>query len=295
MTDTQAPQLRLDKLPPIPDRPRLKLADYLAVVPDHPIVDAAPALDYPMDGNDQWGDCEVASEDHAFQAIHTQLVGPYTNWTTDQIVAFFKTQNPSFDPASDAGDNGMVVQVFLEYLRKQGLIYAFAQVDHTNVEEVKAAAYLFLAVSCGAELTQANMDQFNAGLSWDVVAGSQQIGGHAFPMVGYSADGIDVVTWAKVQPASLAFLAQQIDEIWVTITPDHWANPTFRAGLDIAKLAADFQAITGQPLPVPPPPPPTDPDQALAAVAHRWVREHHVGENHHMVVALKNWLTAKNL
>jgi hypothetical protein len=57
-----------------------------------------------------------------------------------------------------------------------------------------------------------------------------------------------------------------------------------------------FTPLT-QPAPTPTPGPGDDPDAALAAVAHRWVRYHHtsIAENKQMATALKTWLAAKGL
>ncbi len=50
------------------------------------------------------------------------------------------------------------------------------------------------------------------------------------------------------------------------------------------------------PTPVPvPPAPAADPDAVLAAAAHPWVAEYHIGHNERMAVALKVWLAAKGL
>jgi hypothetical protein len=71
---------------------------------------------------------------------------------------------------------------------------------------------------------------------------------------------------------------------------------------DWGRLLADQGDVTvftplTQPAPTPTPAPPADPDQALAAIAHPWVLEHHtaVGGNNHMASALKAWLHAKGL
>jgi hypothetical protein len=249
-----------------------------------------------MDLNDRFGDCVVACADHSFQAIHSQLVGPYTNWSEATIVNYFKSQNPDFNPATDAGDNGMVVQVFLELLRKQGLIVAFAQVDHTNTEEVKAACYLFLALMAGATLTQANIDQFDKGEPWDFDAKGEAIGGHAFPLVGYDASDLYAVTWAALQQTTQAFLGSAIDELWVPFTPDHFANPTFRASIDQDKLIADFSAMTGAPPVIPPAPPtpvppiPVDPTTLYRQEATAWAARRHVGVNGIFAAQTRKWL-----
>jgi hypothetical protein len=53
------------------------------------------------------------------------------------------------------------------------------------------------------------------------------------------------------------FIAEQMDEAWVVIRPEHLTNPSFRAGIDYAALSAAFRDLTGRELP--PAPVQTDP------------------------------------
>jgi hypothetical protein len=64
---------KLGKLAPI-NRRSINAANFfqIAGVPDHPTTSVAPALGYPMDRNNEAGDCVVAGLDHALQ---DQLAG----------------------------------------------------------------------------------------------------------------------------------------------------------------------------------------------------------------------------
>ncbi len=91
----------------------------------------------------------------------------------DQVLAFYKTQNPGFP----AEDNGMDIQVGLQYLVSSGgpdgvKALGFARVDYTNADEVKAAIAVFGSVWTGINVQQAQQAQFGAGQPWDWVAGS---------------------------------------------------------------------------------------------------------------------------
>ncbi len=55
----------------------------------------------------------------------------------------------------------------------------FAQVDHTNPAEVKAAIALFGYVWTGINVLNSNMDDFNAGRAWDYNPASPLDGGHS--------------------------------------------------------------------------------------------------------------------
>src|SRR5207302_4312349 len=98
-------------------------------LPGYPAVDPSPNIRWPMDMNDQWGDCVVAGEgDHCPQAICAQLGVPYTNMTQAQILADYRTQNPNFNPNSATNgpgsdsDGGMDISTYLSVLVKQGRI-----------------------------------------------------------------------------------------------------------------------------------------------------------------------------
>lgn len=304
MNDTLVTPLKLGRLALIPKRPALRLADYLVTVPDHPIADPGPVLSWPMDRNDMWGDCVLAAYDHAAEAVHRALVGSYVNMSDAQLLADYRTQNPSFDPTGtpDAngnlpGDGGMVIQLYLEHLRKMRRILGFAQVDHTNAEEVKAAVYLFLAVITGETLTEANIDQFRRGQPWDVVEGSPAVGGHATCDVGYLAAGLILpVTWGALTEMTTAFQSKQVEEMWVPIFEAHVAHPGFRDGVDIAKLAADFKAITGDNFPTPPPAPtppaPVDPRTTFETAARGWLAYRHSGRNRIFAKAVESYLAS---
>lgn len=256
-------------LPAIENRPKLLLTPSFFETVDptvYPAVYTTPALNYPMDLNDQVGCCVVAGWDHFLQAVHALLGEDYKNLSDAEIVAIYKTQNPNFDlngssttngPGSDA-DGGMVIQLLLEEMRRRGLIEAFAAV-HTDEHSLRAAAWVFLGVILGVKLQEAQVgEQFDAG-TWDYVAGAGFIGGHCVPLLGYD----QVVTWAKVVAITDRFRAQQITEAWVAITPAQANDPSFRNKLDWNGFAAAYHQLTGKTLPgaapTPPAPAPTPP------------------------------------
>jgi len=285
--------------------PAIDFADHLLVPPSAPIADVAPQLVWPMDKNDEWGDCVVAGADHTLETVNTALLGSYTNWSVDQILAYYRTQNPDFDPNTGVGDNGMDIQTFLSYLVKHGVILGFAKIDHTNPAEMDAAIYLGLAIITGENLTVAQQTQ----TVWDIVPGDAPWGGHCTTSVGYPGAARDTcVTWGALVDMTEAFVAQAVEEAWFVITQAHVDHPGFRAGYDMASFAAAYKQLTGRDFPVPvapPAPSPTpappapapavDPDHALAAVARAWVSHRHVGQNHVMALALQQWLAAKSL
>lgn len=247
----------LGRRPP-KNAPALKFADHLVAVPDHPIADLAPDLSWPMDRNDEAGDCVVAGLDHALQAIHSQLGVVRTAWGDSTLLSLYQTQNPGFTSWSQGGtsvDGGMEIQGFLEYLVKQKLILGFAKVDHSKVEEMKAAVYLGLATITGETLTERNLNE----QTWDYYAKDQVAGGHCTTSVGYKPTE-NQVSWGALYSMTDRFLAKRVEEAWFIVTQAHVDHPAFREGFNLDSFAAAFEEITGgAPFPAVTPTPPVTP------------------------------------
>lgn len=247
------------KLAPVM-RDSVPFGKFLTVLPTAPLVDAAPAYAYPMDGNDAVGCCVVAGWDHFRQTVTGLLTGTPRNFTQDQIWAFYKSQNPHFDPNGTAATNGpgsssdcgMSIQIFLEYLQSAGLILGFAKIDQTNEAEMKAAVYLGLGIITGVVLDDIQMDQFEKGM-WDYVAGSKVDGGHCIPLNGYAAipDQMTCVTWGKLVNCTEAFVQKQMDEAWFVLMQEHVDHPDFRNHFDLPGFAQAVSEITGGKIVIP--------------------------------------------
>jgi hypothetical protein len=260
MTDAlhSAPTRRLGKRPPDPAQPRLRFGQHLKVKPRYPLVDPGPAslnLAYPMDENDAWGDCVVAGMDHALQVICAMLGVPRENWTREQILAYYWTQNPLFDPTDqDHGpgsedDAGMYIQDFLSYLVKEGVILGFGSIDHTDPDEMKAAVWLGLAVPTGEILTRRNL----AEKIWDYHPGDHVEGGHCTVTVDYrggSTDYHDQVSWGDLYGMTPSFIRNSVDEAWFVITRHHVEHPGFRDAFDLEGFAEAYTSLTDRPFPV---------------------------------------------
>lgn len=236
-------------------RDAVSFGDFLTVMPTVPLVDTPPSFNFPMDGNDSVGDCVIAGWDHVRQTITGLLTGTQKNFTQDEIWAFYKTQNPSFDPkgtaqtngAGSSADNGMDIQVFLEWLVANKYILGFAKIDYTNEPQMRAAIYLGLGIVTGVVVAEAQMGaQFNKGL-WDYVASSPKEGGHCIPLVGYigTPDQASLVTWAKLIQCTEAFITNQMDEAWFVLMQEHVDHPNFRNHFDLPGFAQAVSQITG--------------------------------------------------
>lgn len=260
------------------------------VVPPHPVaVDQLARLKggWQMLGNDTWGDCVAVTWANVRRLV-TAALATENYPTQDQVIAFYKTQNPHFP----SQDDGMDIQTALEYLVSHGgpdgvKALGFAAVDVKNVEEVKAAIAIFGSVWTGITVLDANQAEFAQGQPWSYVRGSQVDGGHSVLTGGYGTPGAGAlggderfITWADETSFTDAFWQHEVEEAWVVIWPEHLEHPAFLAGVDLGAFASDYTAITSKPFPVPvtptpaptptpvPAPGPTAADRALAAAIH---------------------------
>lgn len=247
--------------------PALRLSQILTgTVPMHPsMADNFTALKggWKMLGNDQYGDCVAVTWANTRRLVTAALaIEQYPNMA--DVVAVYKTQNPGFP----SQDDGMDIQTCLEYLHanpgpdgKQ--ILAFAKVNHSNADEVKAAIAIFGSVWTGLNVLQANEDEFNAEQPWDYNFNSPNVGGHSVITGGYGnprsralGGDEDFITWAEETSFTDNFWSRQVEECWVVIWPEHLSTKAFIEGVDQAALATAYEALTGRPFPDQPTPAP---------------------------------------
>jgi hypothetical protein len=258
---------KLGRLAPI-NKPALKLGTYLTgVIPAHPVsVDYLSAMNggWQLLGNDQYGDCVAVAWANNRRLISTTLgTGEYPS--QQDVFAVYETQNPGFP----AQDNGMVIQLLLEWLARNeapdgSQLLGFAKVDHTSPDEVKAALAIFGSLMLGITVTDANETAFGEQEPWDYNPAAHVLGGHGVvaggygPGVGVLAGDERFITWAEETSFTDTFWDHQVEEAWVLIYPEHLGTKEFLEGVDVAQLAQDYTEITGQAFPgtTPPVPPP---------------------------------------
>jgi hypothetical protein len=302
-----------------PNRPRLYLKSFLKAGATPPAsVDFTKLPNIGMLGNDQYGDCVFAANGHIVEQQTYEGQGTEVTVSTAQALAEY-SKVTGFNPNDPNTDQGAEVQQGLDDLRKSGLnghkIAAFAQVDVTNMNEVKLAVAEFGAVDIGFNFPDSAMDQFNNGQPWDVVKGSPLDGGHCVVVVGYDSNYLLVYTWGAVQKMTYAFWTKYVEEAWALVDQDAFnatSGKTF-TGVDLATFGAQFAALTGQPNPFPDAPTPTpspaptpvpdpapspspvvdDETLALAAALHRDLKGRNVPS--YLVKAAKAWLAKENL
>jgi len=258
---------------PPKNAPALRFRSFLSsTVPASPPEEdyLAKLSGWQMLGNDVAGDCNAVTWANMRRLVTATLTTEYYP-TQAQVWQFYQTQNPGFDPSGTSDtdgpgsqdDQGMDIQTGLEYLHATGgpdgvKAIAFAKVDHTNIDEVKAALAIFGGLWLGIQVLAANQDEFSAGQPWTDVAGSPLDGGHAILGGGYdTASDVKFITWAQETEFASSFWNGEVhrtplvEEAWVVIWPEHLGTAAFEAGVDRAQLATDYQALTGQQLVIP--------------------------------------------
>ena len=247
-----------------------------------------------MNGNDRAGVCMSCAIANAINLTTAAIGDTRLIATLDDVVRFYKTQNPNFDwnggirtgPGSRA-DNGMDMQTACETLTKTGFrvgdttvkAVGFAAVDHDSLEELRAAVSLFGFLLIGVDMTQAQQSNWPRN-AWDYVRGLPSIGGHAVLGGGHMDKATDehrFVCWAARNTMTQAFVDHQLMEAWVVILPWHLGQKRFIEGMDLATFARDYETITDKKFPVdvspqpqPTPIPATDPDRQLVADQNAW-------------------------
>jgi hypothetical protein len=248
--------MKLGKLPPRHDPRTLKLARYLtAALPPAPAAkdwaSASRVAYWPMMLNDQLGDCVIAAKGHEVQ-LWTALAPPHRTVTLADaaILAGYEAVG-GYEPGRPETDNGCNMLDALNYFRQTGYggrkIDAFAQVDPKNADHVRAAVNLFGVLEAGLQLPASAQAQL--GGVWDVTTGPDaepgSWGGHCVPVVAYSAEGLDCITWGGRQRMTWRFFTTYCDESYCLLSPDWIAGQKAPNGFDLAALRADLAAVTG--------------------------------------------------
>jgi hypothetical protein len=306
MESQHQPGMRLGRRKPDRRREVLKLGHYLTgAVPAHPVsADHIGGVD-PQGWNGatnfSYGTCGPCSLANSAICTWHYLKNQVLTSADEAIFDLYRRSgNPQFDPASDADDNGVDMTVMGSAAVKGGLTVqiaggapetitplAFASVDVTSIDEIRAATSLCGGVLFGVNLEVAQQAQTDAGL-WDYKP-SKEWGGHAVFGGSYTsaAKGSDekIITWQQPVGTTDSFLSHQAEECYVVLWKPHLESTAFQQGVDLAALAADYTELTGRPFPadVPPSPDPvpgtgdTDLD-AWAPVAERWLRQRSISK-----------------
>jgi hypothetical protein len=249
---------KLGKLAAKDDKRNVKLTKILKKLPLFPnewIVDSIRpiTIPLPMFANDQFGDCVIAGRGHQTYRFEVFEQDKLINITDDDILKEYWKESGG---VGEKYDHGLVMLDSVKAWRKYGwtvngneyFIYAFAQVNQLDIEEVKACIYLLYGGYCGLNLPVSAKEQFSQNKIWDVVsenAAPGSWGGHCVYVVAYDEEGLTCVTWGKKQKMTWNFFKKYCDEIYGVIdAKDKWLGD--KSPLDIPKLEKYLSEITGE-------------------------------------------------
>jgi hypothetical protein len=200
-----------------------------------------------MLGNDAVGNCVLAGAGHETMLWNREASNTVIITTEDAISDYSAVTgyNPN-DPNSDQGTD---MQAAASYRLKTGVkdsfnkrhkIGAYVAITPGNVEEIKAAIYLFSAVGIGIQFPDYAMDEFNTGQTWHLKSGGNIVGGHYIPAVGYTSRYVYIVSWGKCIKATWGFIKRYMDEGIVYLSPEYLTNGKSLEGFDLTQLKGDL-------------------------------------------------------
>ena len=205
-------------------------------------------------GNDMYGDCTCADSGHQ-EMLRTANAGTIWIPTTEDVLNLYSAIT-GFNPANPDSDQGADELSVIQYLTQTGFngrkLSGSANLDPTQLEQLRWAVCIFGASRLGVNLPQSAMDAFDAGQPWDVTDDTAPAGGHDVPIVKYDADGTWwVVTWGKLWPVTQDFLlacypdgTPYVEEAHAELAFDWVSEAGASPGkLDLSQLQSDLNAI----------------------------------------------------
>jgi hypothetical protein len=195
-----------------------------------------PAILFPMDGNDKYGDCTIAAAGHAITVYNGLAKKKDIPDKTGLLKVYFQlTGGP---------DSGLDELNVLNYWQSTGIgtdkILAFVSIEPKNRTHIKQAIQYFGGVYLGFQVQQDADTLFDQRKPWTPAPLTND--GHAVYAVAYDADQLTVLTWGNTQLATWSWWDECVDEAYA-ILPPQAAKAGYIKGLDFAKLKADLEAV----------------------------------------------------
>ena len=235
-------RFKLGRLPAVRPAALSDLSVYAhGKLPAPPPSVAVPHADYPIDGNDQYGDCTIAGVAHLIAAWNAQTGQNDPVPTGDEVVQEYFT-------LSGGQDTGLNELDVLKTWHQSGLfgerIAGYAPVNPQSVLGLHQAVAFYGGCYLGIECPESAQEQFQAGQPWTYDPSSPVEGGHCIVALGYTVSGsLLCATWGGIAEVTPGFLAHFLDEAWV-ILPNQIVEARKDAlGIDLATLQADLARV----------------------------------------------------
>lgn len=229
------------------DERNLKLARYTAKVPTPPNRHGHKGFvkDWPMYGNDTYGDCVFAGAAHEEQ-LWSALAGRELRCSTDDVLKAYSAVT-GFNPNVPSTDQGAVVLDALNWRRREGVagrrIEAFAQINPQSRLEIQTGIYLFGAVGVGLALPLSAQAQSVWSVRHGANAEPGSWGGHYVPLIAYDHRYVTCVTWGETLKMTWAFLHRYTDEAYALLSKDFLRAYRSPEHFALSELRADLAAL----------------------------------------------------
>src|SRR5205814_2062968 len=142
-----------------------------------------PATLFPMDGNDQYGDCTIAALAHAI-TVYNGYAGRTAIPDQQLVVKLYFNLTHGID-------SGLPELDVLNYWQSHEVdgekIAAFVRIGRKNLTHIQQAIQLFGGVYLGFQVPENCQHEFNDGMPW--TPGPLTNDGHAVYAVGYDEEG----------------------------------------------------------------------------------------------------------
>jgi len=203
-------------------------------------------------GNDEVGDCTIAAPGHAIQNM--TMVANWsrpTQVTKDMCVKAYSdvTGYKPSDPSTDQGANMTDVCAYLKTTGLAGFTFdGWVALDHTNVDQIKAANFIFGWVYFGISVPDKLADALNGPVPpvWNYkLFGSNPSGeGHALGMFGHGKYGLAFNSWGLWLHMDWDFWLANVDEAYALVSKA-WLKQSgiSPSGFDYESLLNDLQHV----------------------------------------------------
>ena len=250
------PFFKLGKAPAKRDKRNIMLAAVLKKLPAVPKTwdfdrdYAQSPIPTPMFLNDKLGDCVMAGRAHMTLRFEYFEQGcKVLNITDAQVLAEYKREGGS----TVEGQQGLIMLDSLKSWRTDGWkaagnkyhIFAFTEVDRSNINEVQVAVRYLTGAYVGLALPNCWQDQIQRGQPWDIIPGPDgkpnPNNGHCVYICGYTEKGPVCVTWGQKQAMTWKFFTTCADEAYAIVD----ARDPFveKSPVDVAKLSDILKAL----------------------------------------------------
>ena len=206
--------------------------------------------------NDTLGDCTCAAYYHARQ-VWTYKAQKKEDTEPNKDVELLYEQACGYNPAQGGEGPGGNEQTVLTFLLNTGAptgptgaqrdkILAFVEVDPRNTLDIKRTIYdcgvVYIGFPVPSNIVPPGQDP---PAVWDYDPNAQMTGeGHAVVLVGYNANGAEVISWGQRYTMTWAFVNNIVDEAYA-IADRSWVEATGKtpANMTPAQLEQQMQAL----------------------------------------------------